>query len=307
MREGRNFLLSAPAKVNLHLAVGQMRADGYHPISSIFQKISLKDTILLNVLPDEEAKTYVVGLETYVEAGKSTIDKAIKLWREFTGLKDTILVNVTKKIPVQSGLGGGSSDAASVLSALNLTTEGTSNHLSEEELIKMGMEVGCDVPFFLTKCNAATVFGLGEEVYPLEARDDLQGYIIIAKGEKISTKAAYEALNNRKTIQLLERREFLEEEYKKPFTNWNFRNDFELVNKRPKIEVRPDERLFLTGSGSAWVLLTSRGLRELHLDPSYYTYPIEVTQYGTIAKKGKKRKLAVVESNYHNRSQNPVP
>ena len=275
MRENRNFWLLAPAKVNLHLAVGQAREDGYHPISSIFQKTSLKDTISLNVIPDEESKTYVVGLENYVERGKSTIDKAIKLWREFTGLKDTILVNVTKNIPVQSGLGGGSSDAASVLLALNRTTEGTSSHLSDEEMNKLGMEVGCDVPFFLSKCNAATVFGLGEEVHPLEARDDLRGYIIIQNGEKISTKAAYGALNERKNIQLLESRKFLAEEYKKPITAWRFRNDFELVNKRPNIKVLPNERLFLTGSGSAWILLSNRCLRELDLGYSYYTHSIQ--------------------------------
>ena len=258
MREATSLQLQAPAKVNLHLAVGQPRADGYHPISSIFQKIDLKDTISLEILPNEEAKTLVTGLEDYVEKGKSTVDKSIELWREFTGNKATILANVTKNIPVQSGLGGGSSDAASVLSALNYAAKDTSACLSEKELMKLGMEVGCDVPFFLTACDAATVFGLGEIVYPMEPRTDLRGYIILPKQEKMSTKAAYEALNNRKVIQLLERREFLEEEYKKPITEWNFRNDFELVNKKPDIEVLPDERLFLTGSGSAWILLTNR-------------------------------------------------
>ena len=258
MREAISLQLQAPAKINLHLAVGQPREDGYHPISSIFQKIDLKDTISLDILPNEEAQTLVTGLEDYVEKGKSTIDKAIKLWREFTGSKDTILVKVIKKIPVQSGLGGGSSDAASVLLALNCTARETSAHLSAKELLKLGMEVGCDVPFFLTACEAATVFGLGEIVQPMEARHDLRGYIIVPKHEKISTKAAYEALNGRKVIQLLESKKFLEEEYKKPITQWRFRNDFELVNKRPNIEVLPEEKLFLTGSGSAWIFLTNR-------------------------------------------------
>ncbi len=266
------FQLSAPAKVNLHLAVGQMKEDGYHPISSIFQKVNLYDRIYLRNVKDENSKTFVVGLEAYVEEGKSTIDKAIFLWREFTGIKDSILVEVTKKIPVQSGLGGGSSDAASVLLALNSLTMGTSAYLEQKELMKLGANVGCDVPFFLANCAAAVVSGIGENVCPIEARNDLRGYIIVPKNEKISTKAAYEALNQRKTIQLLERKDFLESEYQKDFAMWRFRNDFELVNKRPKIEILPEERLFLTGSGSAWVLLSNR--RNLDFPFEYRVFPI---------------------------------
>lgn len=273
MRENKNIRLLAPAKINLHLAVGQPREDGYHPITSIFQKISLCDFINFRNAVNGESETIVTGLERYVESGKSTIDKAIFLWREFTGIKDSILVNVTKSIPVQSGLGGGSSDAASVLLALNQLTEGSAGHLSDEELIKLGANVGCDVPFFLANCDAAVVSGLGEIIQPIEARHDLRGYIILPKDEKISTKAAYEALNQRKTISLLEGKKFLYEEYYKDFTTWNFRNDFELVNKRPKIDVLPGERLFLTGSGSAWVLLTGRTLKDIGLFCNYYVYP----------------------------------
>lgn len=273
MREERYFQLQAPAKINLHLAVGQPRADGYHPISSIFQKIDLKDIISLEIIPNEKAETWVFGLETYVEKGKSTIDKAISLWREFTGFNDTILVKVIKNIPAQSGLGGGSSDAASVLSALNLAIKETPAYLDDKELLNLGMEVGCDVPFFLTGCVAATVFGLGEIVQPIEARQDLRGYIIVPRDEKISTKAAYEALNERKVIQLLESKKFLEEEYKKPIPEWRFRNDFELVNKRPNIEVLPDEKLFLTGSGSAWVLLSDRAQDDVGQLCNFLIYP----------------------------------
>ena len=258
----------APAKINLHLAVGMPMDDGYHPISSIFQKISLADEITMTFDPNSRrSQTKVTGLEKYVKKGKSTIDKAIELWRLFTGCKANITVDVKKNIPVQSGLGGGSSDAATVLIVLNQLTEGKKAHLTENELLQLGRIIGCDVPFFLFNCHAATVFGLGERVYPIEARHDLRGYIIQAKGEKVSTKVAYEALNQRKVIQLLERRDYLTAEYYKPFTQWGFRNDFELVNKRPEIEVRSDERLFLTGSGSAWVLLTDRENLEL---PSNY-------------------------------------
>ncbi len=259
MSEIKEIKALAPAKINLHLAVGRPMEDGYHPISSIFQKISLADEITITVeTKSRNSQTKVNGLEKYVKKGKSSIDKAIGLWRQFTGYKESLTVNVKKKIPVQSGLGGGSSDAATVLKILNSITENTKYHLTGKELLQLGIIVGCDVPFFLYNCDAATVFGLGERVYPIEARHDLQGYIVQAKGEKVSTKVAYGTLNERKVVQLLERRDFLEKEYYKPFTEWNFRNDFELVNKRPNLEIQSNEKLFLTGSGSAWVLLTNR-------------------------------------------------
>ena len=246
--------LRAPAKVNWHLAVGERRADGYHPIASIFQTCSLHDILDISI-SDGPFKVDVTGLEDLCEKGKSTLDKAARLWREKTGFDKSISVKVTKNIPSQAGLGGGSSDAASLLLYLNSISD---NPLVKPDLMNLGARVGCDVPFFISEFRAATVAGLGEKVNEITARTDLQGFIIVSEGEKTSTREAYEELDKRPVIPPLDSLEDLEREYRKPIEKWSFRNDFDLVNKRPSLDVLEGEKLFLTGSGSCHVLLTKR-------------------------------------------------
>ena len=169
--------------------------------------------------------------------------------------KADILVSIEKNIPVQSGLGGGSSDAAAVLLALDSLAE---EKLPFEELCRLGLEVGCDVPFFMYGCDAACVFGIGEKVVPIEARHDLKGFVLVPDGEKVSTAAAYNELDKRECVLELDSCDALAKEYTKPYEEWCFRNDFELVNKRPDLVLEESERLMLTGSGSCWVLLSNR-------------------------------------------------
>ena len=246
--------LRAPAKVNWHLAVGERRADVYHPIASIFQTCSLHDILDISI-SDGPFKVDVTGLEDLCEKGKSTLDKAARLWHEETGFDKSISVKVKKNIPSQAGLGGGSSDAASLLLYLNSISD---NPLTKPDLMNLGARVGCDVPFFISEFRAATVAGLGEKVNEITARTDLQGFIIVSEGEKTSTREAYDALDKRSEIPPLDSLEDLEEEYRKPIEKWSFRNDFDLVNKRPSLDVLEGERLLLTGSGSCHVLLTKR-------------------------------------------------
>ena len=245
--------LKAPAKVNWHLAVGCRRPDGYHPISSIFQTCSLHDIITVEVSPGP-FKVDVTGLGHLCEEGHSTLDKAAVLWHDATGLDRSISVHVEKHIPSQAGLGGGSSDAATLLLYLNSISP---SPLDKEELMALGARVGCDVPFFVSECRAALVSGLGEVVHGICPRD-LQGFIIVPEGEKVSTGAAYAALDGRPVIPELEGGQELEEVYRKPVSQWTFRNDFDLVNTVPDVDVLDGERLLLTGSGSCHILLTSR-------------------------------------------------
>ncbi|MBQ3316826.1 MAG: hypothetical protein IJG69_02650 [Spirochaetales bacterium] len=246
--------LRAPAKVNWHLAVGRRRSDGYHPIASIFQTCSLCDILEVSI-SDGPFRADVSGLEHLCTRGKSTLDKAARLWHEETGFDRSICVKVTKNIPSQAGLGGGSSDAATLLLYLN-SISGIS--LPKSELMSLGAKVGCDVPFFISEYRAATVAGLGEKVHEIKAREDLQGFIIITDGEKTSTREAYDALDKRPSIPELDSLDDLERIYRKDISQWTFRNDFDLVNKRPDVEVLEGERLLLTGSGSCHILLTER-------------------------------------------------
>lgn len=246
--------VKAPAKVNWHLAVGKRRTDGYHPILSIFQTCSLCDVLDIEV-GEGPSSICVTGLEGLCEPGKSTLDKAAILWHEETGFNGSLKVKIRKNIPSQAGLGGGSSDAASLLLYLNSIAD---KPLDFPSLMKLGAKVGCDVPFFVSRAGAAVVTGLGENVRPIAPRTDLRGFIIVTDGQKVSTRTAYEALDNRETVLPFEDEEELEKTYGMPVASWDFRNDFELVNTRPEIEVLPGEKLLLTGSGSCFVLLTER-------------------------------------------------
>lgn len=246
--------LKAKAKVNWHLAVGPRRADGYHPILSIFQTCSLFDTIDVQV-EDGPFSVTVTGLEDLCEKGASTLDKAALVWRQETGFDKSLKIHVTKRIPSQAGLGGGSSDAATLLLYLNSLL---SQPMETERLTTIAMKVGCDVPFFINGCRAAIVSGLGEVVRPIEARTDLEGFIIVQDANKVSTKAAYDALDSRKEIKKFESPKELERIYRLPVSQWSFRNDFDLVNSKPEIELDEGERLLLTGSGSCHVLLTKK-------------------------------------------------
>lgn len=247
-------MIKAPAKVNWHLAVGERRADGYHPISSIFQTCSICDELEIEI-SEGPFSISVHGLEGVCEKGHSTLDKAARLWHAQTGFDKSVYISLRKRIPSQAGMGGGSSDAASLLLYLNSIAK---KPLTCDALMALGAKVGCDVPFFISQTRAAYVSGLGEIVQPITAKEDLRGFVIIPKVEKISTKEAYDALDAREEILELESMSFLVKEYQKPVSMWDFRNDFTLVNKRPEIEVLPGECLLLTGSGSCWILLSDR-------------------------------------------------
>ncbi len=257
--------LRAPAKVNLHLAVGTKRPDGYHRIISIFQTCSLCD-ILNATLEEGPFSVEVTGLEGICPQGRSTLDKASLLWKSEFGLTGKLRVHVTKRIPSQAGLGGGSSDAASLILWLN---EVTGARLPKERLMEFGAKIGCDVPFFVSDSRAAIVGGAGEEVTPIRAREDLEGWVIIPRAEKVSTAEAYRALDSRKEIPELESPQHLEEMYRKPLSQWAFRNDFDMVNTRPEIAVSPDRKLYLTRSGSCHILLSEGKKRRPDLPPQY--------------------------------------
>ena len=246
--------LKAYAKVNLHLAVGAKRPDGFHPIASVVQTCSLADDIEIN-LSEGPFSVNVTGLEGICPKGESTLEKAANIWHERTGFEGKLDIRVKKNIPVQAGLGGGSSDAAVLIMYLNSLRP---RSLDLTELTAISFAVGSDVPFFTFGRKTAVVQGRGETVTPIEPRTDLEGFIIVKENEKMSTAQAYAMLDSRAEIPVLQSSVELENIYRSPVADWTFRNDFELINTRPDVEVLEGERLFLTGSGSCWVLLSKR-------------------------------------------------
>ncbi|MEM5948916.1 4-(cytidine 5'-diphospho)-2-C-methyl-D-erythritol kinase [Spirochaetia bacterium 38H-sp] len=176
------YMIFSPAKVNLHLKILDRRADGYHNIFSLFQCVSMSDRIWICSLT--EPSDLVDGVDA--TPGSNTLIKVLNEFRSYTGLDFFAHIRVEKNIPQGAGLGGGSSNAASLLKALN---EIFSTQLGVDDLIEIGAKVGSDVPFFL-KSPAAIVSGRGEVLKPIRARDDFF-IVLVEPGFCVNTSDAY--------------------------------------------------------------------------------------------------------------------
>jgi 4-diphosphocytidyl-2-C-methyl-D-erythritol kinase len=158
----------APAKLNLFLHVTGRRADGYHLIQSVFMLIDWCDTLHFELRPDgkisrEDLSTALPNDDLIVRAAR-----ALQAAGGFPhGAGKGAHIGVHKRIPAQAGMGGGSSDAASTLLALNRLWQ---LDLSLSQLIKIGLDLGADVPFFLHGHNA-WVEGVGEKITPITLPD----------------------------------------------------------------------------------------------------------------------------------------
>lgn len=171
------YHIDAPCKINLHLAIGERRSDGFHSLESLFACVALSDTLKF-VLSEKEGEC-TLSMESELNTAEGSeelilgesipfednlVYKAVTLFRERTGFKNGLKVFLTKRIPLGAGLGGGSSDAASTLLALNSFAK---RRASTEELAEMAAILGSDVPFFLDG-GLAFVHGRGEHVEPIE-------------------------------------------------------------------------------------------------------------------------------------------
>ena len=179
--------LLAPAKINLFLLIKRRRPDGYHIIFTMFQKISLWDEIELSVGQCEKKRVYLECLGNKLTSGPDNLAyRAAELFLEKAGLDLAVKILLRKRIPIGGGLGGGSSDAASVLKGLN---ELTGFPLNVASLHSLGCSLGADVPFFLLKAPAAVGRGIGTE---LEVVDVPHGwYVLVYPDFSISTRWAY--------------------------------------------------------------------------------------------------------------------
>ncbi len=151
--------VSAPAKINLTLEVLGKRGDGFHEIRSVIQTIDLCDTLRFKAGSRIEIKSDLPGWV----AGQSLVSEAVAVLREATGFSGGACIEIEKRVPLLSGLGGDSSDAAAVLKGLNRLWE---LDLPPEKLLELAGRLGSDVPFFLSG-GTALLRGRGEIVTSL--------------------------------------------------------------------------------------------------------------------------------------------
>lgn len=183
MRGFQTFL--APAKVNLFLHITGRRADGYHLLQSVFRLIDFNDTLRIKVRKDG-AISRAKDIANVPEQQDLCIRAALLL-QQHTGCALGADIAVDKYIPMGGGLGGGSSDAASVLLALNSLWQ---LNLSREELMGLGLKLGADVPFFIFGENA-WVEGVGEQIQPIAL--PAAHYVILTPQVHVATAEIFSA------------------------------------------------------------------------------------------------------------------
>jgi 4-diphosphocytidyl-2-C-methyl-D-erythritol kinase len=175
----------APAKLNLFLHVVGRRADGYHDLQTAFQLIDLCDTIDIQIRDDGVIER-AAGPESVPPESDLAI-RAARALQAATGTSRGATLRITKHIPMGGGLGGGSSDAATVLLALNQLWE---CGLSTGELAEMGLTLGADVPVFVHGFSAWGE-GRGERLTPLELPENW--FLVLHPGVAVATRDVFQA------------------------------------------------------------------------------------------------------------------
>ena len=175
----------APAKLNLFLHVTGRRSDGYHELQTVFQLIDLCDTIAISLRSDGRIERPDGPPGVDPEADLTV--RAARALQVATGCRMGATLRVRKRIPMGGGLGGGSSDAATVLLGLN---ELWGCRMPVDELAKLGLPLGADVPVFI-RGSSAWGQGVGEDLQPLELPESW--YVVIHPGVAVGTRDVFQS------------------------------------------------------------------------------------------------------------------
>ncbi len=195
-------LWPAPAKLNLFLHVTGRRPDGYHELQTLFQLIDLCDTVGIVVREDGRIERTAGPAEIGPDTDLTV--RAARALQMATGSRRGASIRVQKRIPIGGGLGGGSTDAATVLLALN--------HLWEcgfdvEDLARIGLPLGADVPVFI-KGFSAWAEGVGERLEAVSLPE--RWYVIIRPGVSVSTREVFQSAELTRNTPLITIRAFLD-------------------------------------------------------------------------------------------------
>jgi len=192
----------APAKLNLFLHLTGRRADGYHELQTLFQLIDLTDDIRLSVRDDGAIERHSGAAGVAPEHDLAV--RAARTLQRLTGCPLGADIDVRKHIPLGAGLGGGSSDAATVLLALN---ELWGCGLSLEALASVGLPLGADVPVFI-QGSSAWGEGIGERLTPVTLPE--AWYVIVHPGVHVSTASVFQSAELTRNSPLITIRAFFE-------------------------------------------------------------------------------------------------
>lgn len=238
------------AKINLGLNVVETRPDGYHNIETVFCAIPMTDA--LEIIPAEEDSFQLSGIPIPGDKGKNLVSKALNLLRQQGHNIPPLAVYLLKAIPMEAGLGGGSSDGAFMLRLLNSYSK---LNLDDEDLEKAASTLGSDCPFFIRNTPQFAT-GTGNIFEPVELPLKGMHLVIVKPNESVSTREAYASVEIKKPAISVK------DIVKRPISEWRtlLTNDFEksVFPLHPHIkEIK--EKLYqsgavyasMSGSGSA--------------------------------------------------------
>lgn len=180
------FLVKSYAKINIALNVLDKKEDGYHELDSIMVPLELHDSLIVSEHYKDD--NFVTIDDFSIDFSDYNITSlAIDSLSDKYGFKNRYRVLIHKVIPIKAGLGGGSSNAAAIMKALNKTLK---LNISDEELMNIGLTLGADVPFFV-KCVPARCRGIGEQIEPIAIKNNY--YVLIVKpNEGLATKKVFD-------------------------------------------------------------------------------------------------------------------
>lgn len=174
--------------MNLYLKILGRDANGYHPLITIFHRIALFD--FLKLKKSKKGFSLSINRKDLTAGEENIITKAYRLLqREFPGLGG-VQVHLTKNIPLAAGLGGGSGNAATFLLGMKKLYK---LRISQSKLLKVGGQLGADVPFFLSNINQALGLGYGDKIVPLQSRRKYW-FVLAVSGGELSTRRVYQSL-----------------------------------------------------------------------------------------------------------------
>ena len=283
------LILLAPAKLNLTLEVVGKRDDGYHEIRSVVQTIGLCDRLLFQASQQTE---YSSNMPEWVPQ-QSLVPRAVDLVREATGCNLGVEIQVEKYIPLMSGLGGDSSDAAVVLRGLNRLWE---LNLSQEKLRELASRLGSDVALFLYG-GTVMIEGRGEKVTPLPSLPTMWVVLVLPEvpREPGKTGRAYanlqeaEYTDGRTTERLVETlktgKDFAPSRLFNTFERSAYAGSSELVACRERMLAAGADNVHLAGSGPALFTLIKKrteaeGLHDRLSRPGMEVYLAEMPATG---------------------------
>lgn len=260
--------LFSPAKLNLFFKLVGQREDGYHNLESLFQAINLFDRIGIRFSPTDR---FTSNTELSFNEDNFLI-KALFVFREKTQLNDPVEITLDKKIPMEAGLGGGSSNASTLLWGLN---ELYNRPATTKQLQEWSAEITCDSPFFFSK-GTALCTAKGEVVENLEPLPPQNAWLI-KPPEGNSTPAVYKA--SKATVKThFKKEKLLESFYAK---NPIYHNDLEapafslsptLSKLKQELEKQEYSAVFMTGSGTGLVCI---GEQKPKVKPEHLLFPIQ--------------------------------